>query len=165
MNALIVAANNNEDLNWLGKVQGWQPYINTEYHPKGREAYSYLQWLTSGTMHKDHVFCQGDPFTHDPDFLQHLENPEVRYFGKVEECNPDAAPHYDAPLYLYCAELDLPCPDTFKFVAGAQYRVSKQQVTSVRKNTYKRMYIMSSIDQKAPWVFERLWPLIWQIRL
>jgi len=167
MNALIVAANNHEDYEWTTPLkERWNVHVNIVYQPKGREADSYLSWICSTWAYPDEiVFVQGDPFKHDLDFLKHLEDPSVRYYGEVVECNADGAPHYEAPLHAFCEDFELPKPTTFRFVAGAQYRISKQQLQTRPISIYHHMLEVCQKESKAPWVMERLWPLIWGIEL
>jgi len=162
---LVVANNNREDVSWIPSIDGsWMTWTNSIYQPLGRESHSYLTWIIDNyekIERMDEVaFVQGDPFKHDPDFLEHLSNPFVRYYGKVERCDSIARPHYDAPLNSWCNVLGLPPQESFPFVAGAQFRVNGAQIKGRPLELYKVMLDLTFLDRKAPWIFERLYGLV-----
>src|SRR3954467_6181885 len=98
MNALVVAACNLEDTSWLNTlpVGKWTWWISDEFHPKGREAYAYLEHLLfMVNLTDDVVLCQGNPFSHDKDFITHLDDPNIRYYGEVHECSNTGSPACD----------------------------------------------------------------------
>lgn len=94
--ATLVVARYQEDLAWLAKVDrgirvvvyNKGPAINdeaalaridhlTKLPNRGREADTYLAHLQKGRTDDDGeftIFCQGEPFTHSPDFLELLEH-------------------------------------------------------------------------------------------
>jgi hypothetical protein len=75
-------------------------HTNLVYQPKGREAWTYLRWICDGQAKDDMVFCQGNPFS-QPRFPSSPDHSRSKYYGKIEECNADAAPLFSgAPLML-----------------------------------------------------------------
>jgi hypothetical protein len=69
-------------------------------------------------------------------------------------------PHYDAPLNSWCDVLKLPPQQEFPFVAGAQFRVNGAQIQGRPIELYRVMLELTFLNRQAPWVYERLWPLI-----
>lgn len=159
---LVIAANNNEDTSWVGDLPH---YVNSTYHPQGREAYTYLRWMIMGCPDRDVVFVQGDPFKHDPKFMDHLANDAFRTYGTIYDCNSNSGPQYDAPLNSWCDVLGLPRQDTFTFVAGAQYRVTPEQINSRTTEFYEALLKLTFVNKNSPWILERLWSTIWGLEL
>jgi hypothetical protein len=53
--------------------------------------------------------------------------------------------------------------DTFTFAAGAQYIVPKRFILSKSLSWWKRALEIHTNHNKSPWIFERLWPIIWEM--
>lgn len=159
---IVVAANNHEDISW---TKDYQCHINFQFNPLGRESHTYLDWILTGEMVDEVVFCQGNPFNHDPDFLEHLNDPEIRYYGEVHDCDKNARPSYSAHMHSWCDVLGLEKRALWQFVAGAQYRVTYDQIRRHSQNFYSAMLQLANIEPDSPWIFERLWPLIWNVKL
>lgn len=113
------------------------------------------------------IFCQGNPFNHCPDFVQQVANPDYRYYGPVVECNKIGEPHCTfTKLHEWSDILKLPLRDNYKFVAGAQYRLRGSDIKKQSRDFYSAMFYLSKIpNNKAAYVYERLWPVIWEIEL
>ncbi len=169
MNKLIIAACNGESLDWTDRCKGWDIIPNYEVQPAGREAYVYLDYIVFHYpwLNGDHVFVQGNPLDHDKDFLYHLLNTDCPYFGKVHECGPTGIPDADwTPLHSWSDVLNLHKQETYKFVAGAQYRITRKQIQSRGKHFYSALFELCQVDSnKSAWVLERLWPVIWGVEL
>ena len=181
MNQLVVAANNNEDTAWTENIKDWNIEIFTHYRPAGRETDTYLGWIINNYSGDwDEVaFLQGDPFFHDQNVLWHLSDPRFRYYGPIESCDPHGMPRIEwAMLDEWCKVLGLKPQLFYLFVAGAQYRLTKEQVTARPIDLYHALYWLTKIpaDQKAwpgtgcpqnpsAYTLERLWPVIWNITL
>jgi len=70
------------------------------------------------------------------------------------------------PLDAWCQVLSLEPQETYRFVAGAQYRITLEQVESNSLAFYRALFYLTTIpDNKSAWVLERLWPIIWNIPL
>jgi hypothetical protein len=176
MKTIIVAACNSEDTYWLTKIpntfdNGWIKNVDTTYQPHGREAYVYLDYIVghyNELSPKDEVvFVQGNPFSHDSKFLEHLADPKVRYYGKVTACTPDGLPHADfTPMHAWSKVLNLREQGEYKFVSGAQYRISGAQVKNQPKETYSAMLALTMIEgNHSAYVLERIWPVLWRLIL
>lgn len=169
MKTLVVANCNGEDTSWAKEVgKDWWVHLSLLHRPPGREASAYLEIINQcGLSDSDEtVFCQGNPFAHDRDFLAHLADPTVRYFGTVHECDGNGAPHDNTPLDGWCEVLGLPVQESYRFVAGSQYRVTPAQIRLRRIRFYMVLYHLSMMPEtRAAWVLERLWPIIWEIEL
>jgi hypothetical protein len=178
----IVVAKFNEDVSWLLQLNGWaceiwdkgrdvhEPY-NWKLRNVGREAHTYLHWIVGALkgprkLPEEVVFCQGNPFDHDRDFIAHLNDPAFAFFGAVSGCPSSGEPHMgDAILDDYCRVLGLPVQPEYKFVAGAQYRLTAKQIRSRPLAFYECLLALTKLENKAPWSLERLWPAIWGIDL
>ncbi len=183
MKTLVVAANNNEDTTWLDKVpQEWFVQLFTNYRPAGREADTYLGWIVVkyDTLPDEVVLCHGHPFDHNPDFIAHLDDPNIRYYGMTEHCDPVGMPRVEwCELDAWCRVLGLPVQTRYQFVAGAQYRLTKEQIQSRSLDFYKTLYYLTKIQEdrsdyephwnvpesRSAYVLERIWPLIWNVKL
>ncbi len=180
---LVVAANNGEDTTWIDNVdKEWHVQLFTHYRPAGREADTYLGWIVVkyDTLPEEVTFCHGHPFDHDPEFITHLSDPAIRYYGMTEHCNPDGMPRVEwCPLNCWCQMLGLPIQTRFHFVAGAQYRLTREQILLRSLDFYKALYYLTKIQEdrsgyeghwnvpesRSAYVLERLWPLIWNLTL
>jgi hypothetical protein len=178
MNIIVIAANNREDLSWLDQLpnayadHGWQKVIDTEYKPLGREAHSYLRYIIDHYLNLPEgqiVLCQGNAFDHDPQFLYHLLNTDCQYFGRIEECDSTGLPHCQfTPLESWLDVLGLSVlPDEhYKFVAGAQYRVTTEQIHLRPEAMYRALLELTKLpSNKAAWCCERIWPILWELNL
>ncbi len=198
MKTLVVAANNRENTDWTEQVkdwdimiynepyrthsvQGWAPYININHHPAGRETDTYLDWICNnyGGDWDEVVVAQGHPFDHDPEFIAHLSDPAIRYYGPLESCDPDGMPRIEwAMLDSWCRLLGLTPQPRYHFVAGAQYRLTREQIATRSLDFYKAIYYLTKIPANqglypgtnmlgnpAAYSLERLWSLIWNINL
>lgn len=128
---------------------------------QGRESHTYLHYIITNyyCLPRWIVFCQGRPFDHCPDFMQQIKRKEPQALGDVLTCRKNGAPHHTG-LPIETAWMELfadPCPMTFRFIAGAQFQVSRKQILSLPLETYEKMLAIHSTYQEAPWVMERFW--------
>lgn len=175
----LVIARFNEPMDWLKDVP--QDYAISLYskgdtcawwHIKrpnvGRETETYLYHIIThyNLLSGDTIFCQGDPFPHDPNFMANIENESVKYYGQLLKCNPNGLPHCDwTPLHPYCELLGLPKKDEYKFVAGAQYRVTANQIRSRPIEFYKALIGLANTHEFFAWCVERLFVEIFKLEL
>lgn len=177
---LVVAANNHESTDWLVHVTGWKVKVFDHYRPAGRETDTYLNYICYNEWPDELVLCHGCPFDHDPHFIDHLSNPDVRYYGMTEHCDPVGMPRVEwCELDAWCRILGLPIQTQYHFVAGAQYRLTKEQLAVRSLDFYKALYYLTKIQEnrtgfephwnvpesRSAYVLERIWPLIWNVKL
>lgn len=182
MNRTIVVARHKEDTGWLDSVHGLIPVVydksadvdepwNWKLKNIGFEANTYLHWIVdslsgNAPMPDEVVFCQGNPFDHDPDFLLHLQDESVRHYGPVLTCPPNGGPGMlDGMLDEYCRVFGLPVQSEYRFIAGAQFRVTRDQITAHPLAFYEALLAITKLDPRSPYKLERLWPLIFRIPL
>lgn len=179
----IVVARCNEDVQWVNNIQDWYYYVYNKgesyaglpsyrlLNNIGREAHTYLEWIVeaiscSSPLPDEVVFCQGHPFDHDPAFIAHLSDDSVRHYGPVMDCTPDGGPHMgDGMLHEYCHVLGLPIQPSYRFVAGAQFRLRAEQITAHPLAFYEALLAITKIDHRSPYRLERLWGLIFGLVL
>jgi hypothetical protein len=134
----------------------------------GREAHTYLHHIVANyhRLPPEMVFCQGNPFDHDRDFIAHFMDPTHLWFGAISGCPSSGYPHMDdAYLDEHCRVLGLPKQGEYKFAAGAQYRVTAEQIRSRPIEFYECLLALTKLMPRLPYSLERLWPLIWGIKL
>lgn len=174
----IVIARFNEDDAWISQLKGYAVFVyakgtysawwSTRLPNKGREAHTFLHHIITyyHCIQSDTIFCQGDPFPHDPNFIANIENESVKYYGQLLKCNPHGLPHCDwTPLHPYCELLGLPKKDEYKFVAGAQYRVTSDQIRSRPVEFYKALIGLADTHEVFAWCVERLFVEIFNLEL
>lgn len=151
----------------------------------GREADSMLLHIIQryNCLSETTAFLQANPFDHCWNVLQLLEkhqhNKEVVWLGsnwgpitKRFDGGPGNANPF--PVLEMCHKLFGDCGyDTntqFTFSAGAQYIVPKNYIHNKSLewwqhaySVFRQFFCLSHYGHKnsAPWVFERIWPLIW----
>lgn len=152
----------------------------------GREADAMLYHITQryNCLSETTAFLQGNPFDHCWNVLQLLEKhqhtTEVTWLGS--NWGPvtkrfDGGPGNGSQFMVLetCDKLFKDCNfDTntpFKFSAGAQYIVPKRFILNKSLAWWQHTYsvfkssfcLVSGHGHKnsAPWIFERIWPLIW----
>ena len=127
MKTLVIAAHNNENLDWVKNLAdawhypdnqgGWHRHIYDVQRPAGRESHAMLSFILElyGYQIKpgdEIVFAQGNPFDHDPDFILHLNCGEPNHFGVIHQCDGNSGPQYEANLDAWCDVLHLdPVPE------------------------------------------------------
>lgn len=166
--ALVVAACNGENTDWaLPFSPEWMVFIDRTEHPPGRDTFVYLNWIVQyyRDLPDEVVFAQGKPLEHDPNFLSNLDNPEVRWYGWIADCDKTGLPQWDTNLDAWCEVLGLEIPERYRFIAGAQYRLAADQIRNRSLAFYTALLNLTEVNMKAPWDYERLWPLIYRIDL
>ncbi len=142
----------------------------------GREAHTYFWHIVNfySGLRGDTIFCQGDPFGHDTEFLTKVLDPAIRTYGMTLDSEPDGGPQVHwCPLHAYCEVLGLPKLDIYRFAQGAQFRVSAEQIHARPLEFYKAALGLCSLKEvdggvggsPAPWVFERLFDVIFGLNL
>lgn len=161
----FVIAKYKEDTSWARNLPHILITKEIEIPNVGREATSYLYFIVSNykNLRGEYVFCQGHPFDHWPNFVSDIK--KHRSVGTVFSCRKDGTPNEpDLPIHEICQALDLPILDVYTFRTGAQFRINAQQIKARPLEWYAKALILSITEPKAPWVFERIWPLVWDIK-
>lgn len=150
-----IIAKFNEDVSW---VTG--PHVivqkDKDLPNLGRETSSYLWWIIQNyenlpdTMH----FLQANPFDHVN------ENLETKWWADSDK---EGNPHHPGLLIEPLAnELGINLPEGFwLFPAGACFKVTRDEVLKYPKEWYEKAFKLSNEYPQAPWIFERLWKLIY----
>lgn len=173
MNTLVVARFL-EDVAWTSRVpKGWAVRVYDKGNRglpngMGREAHTYLFHILTQYEHLDGdtAFVQGKPFDHCPKILDKLDDPGCKVYGWCEDCDPNGLPRIGGlDLPGYCRSVGITPPPFWKFIAGAQFRVSAEQILAHPIQRYRDMFQTCRTRPNSPWLFERLWPTIFNIQL
>lgn len=161
MSLSIVIAKYNEDTEWVKEIpDDFQVFLytkNIDLPNTGRESSTYLHHIIEhyDDLTDEVVFCQGNPYDHCPDFLNLLKDSSV--YEIITECDGNGSPHHNLPVCLFSNVLLGYVLDTYRFVAGAQFKVSKQQILARPKEFYQHCLAVANSYETAPYVFERTW--------
>lgn len=169
----LVVARYREDVSWITRVpKDWTVRVYDKgagaLPNRGREDYAYLFHIITNydEIDGDVAFVQGNPFDHCPKVLEYLTDDRIRTYGYCEDCDQSGMPRI-AGLCLdgHSAELELPIPARYKFIAGAQFRVSPEQIHAHPLSFYRELFRRSGTIPNMPWALERLWPTIFKLDL
>lgn len=181
----LVVARYKENIDWIKnidhriKISIYNKFYqeNLTLTNVGREAHTYLNHIINqyDNLSDYTVFCQGDPVFHHKDFVQKINDfynyPQSQplYFGPLihENVNSIRAPQHPhgLPIYYFIELLfGKKChpSTTIAFHAGAQFIIPKYNILNRPLNFYKFLHKFVSYDSESlePWIFERLWPII-----
>lgn len=176
---ILVVAKYGEDMEWLAGVPSdWEVEVfDKGEHPTfarrlpnvGREAHTYLHWIVQNYRFLGQfdsvVFCQGNPFAHDAEFIEHLSDPSRRTYGAIVQCNSVGLPHCEFTLCdEFCKVFGLPVQDPdYLFPAGAQFRVNGDKIRSRPIAFYEALLALTELPGMHAWTLERLWVLIFEL--
>ena len=182
---LLVICRYKENLTWLNSIN--LPYkiynkgendINFEYvnvPNYGRESEVFLRYIIENynNLPKHVIFLQGDPFYHCPDLIN-LINPiivnnisEIKALSKFIAIDDEFGypNHPNLPIRNISNLLGLSDKtETFEFGAGAQYIINRNCILSKSLAWWENAYNVHMLNHLSPWVFERLWPLIFKLK-
>jgi hypothetical protein len=186
----LVIAHYNEGLSWLDSLSNpytiyckgepsERPHIRLEN--KGRESDTFLRYIIEYYNNLPDLigFLQGNPLIHDSMLIWKVSNhynEDIKFLGgaaRTISLNrvdwPPELPLKEIADKLFYNQID---PDFyFTFAYGAQYAVTKEII--LRKSYDWWQHALSVHEQyinysgrncAAPWLFERLWPLIWNFK-
>jgi hypothetical protein len=160
----FVVARHKEDVGWT-RDHDCRVITKDEDIPNvGREASSYLYYIVSHyhELEGEYVFCQGHPFDHVPNFFAQIR--ENRYVGTLFTCDAEGCPNEcGLPIHEISILLGLPLREKYEFKNSAQFRINAGQIRARSLEWYTKALIISVTNPKAAWVFERLWPLIFDL--
>lgn len=174
MKTKVVICRYNEDLSWLSDIKhdfiiynkGSEnmPFDFISCENTGREGESFIRYIVDNydSIPDRVVFSQGNPFDHCSDFIS-LCNDDFffGYLGVSLSCNSDGSPHHPGlPIHEICSKIGLSTLDSYSFFMGGQMAVSKKSIYKRSLDWWNKCYNEYNSNQESPWVFERLWPLI-----
>lgn len=175
-NPCFVVARHSEDVSWLESIPFDHRLMlfdkSEEPDPRairlenfGREANTYLRFITEyyDRIKGDVIFCQGNPFDHCPDFTAWLQDESVRLYGDVLDCTIGGSYDQRSLVHEYCRVFGLPVQSSYRFVAGAQFRVTAEQIHVRPREFYTALFWATFVDPEAAYTLERLWPTIFGI--
>lgn len=163
---MIVIAKYKEDISWAYKVnQSIKVYDKSADYPNfGREAETYLRHIIENYKDLDNlnIFCQGDPFAHCGDFLQLIEQNQEGLLGDwtVIESNTITNHWHKLPIEEFMSDLGLKKVNSYTFTAGAQFILKNKTITKRPKKFYVLCRELMDKYPDAPWILERIWPII-----
>lgn len=159
-----------DNLNFLGKT------INLPN--LGRESDTFLNYIINNydNLNEYSIFLQGDPFFHFNNLVYYINNKlylnkKLDYIGhRIETDDIYGYPNHGG-LRIKDVLDDMKMPydleTKFTFSAGAQYLVHKELILTKSKEWWIKLYETHtkylSIPgiNGSPWIFERIWPYIW----
>lgn len=159
----LVIARHNEDVSWSDDYPRVIIQKGVDLPNIGREISSYFYFIVTNyqQLKGEYIFCQGHPFDHAPNFLKELC--EENYYGKDHNCDPMGHPHHpNLDMHKLCKTLQLPIKNQYQFKAGAQFKLTAQQIHQRPWEWYVKA-LNQSLKGNNPWIFERLITDIWQI--
>jgi hypothetical protein len=189
MKRLAVISRFNENLDWINELK--IPYliynkgennINfpfTSIPNNGRESETFLRYIIENysNLPDEIAFIQGNPFDHCNDILSHLNSKNITTYqikNKVTflmnkhlekyylECDINGGPHHSGlPIKETLNQIGIEHDDDLIFSQGAQYLVLKSCIISKPLEWWEQLYEFHNSDGLLPWVFERIWPLIY----
>lgn len=162
----LVIAKYKEELDWTKDIRGWniKIYDKSKDIPNiGREAETYIRYILENYKNLPNLicFCQGNPFDHEPDFLKILNKKEPCFFGKITNDNEVGYPnHPGLEIGKTYEKIFGESLDIFRFYAGAQFIVNKEQILKHPLKFYKNINKILLEEEQAPWCLERIWSYI-----
>lgn len=159
---ILVIAKYQERVDWATDYNKCVIEKGTDMPNIGREVSSFLGFICKNydnLIDDEYVFCQGDPFDHCPNFLEEIKT--GNYYGRVVECLPDGCPHHcGLDIDSFAMGIGVGTRERYNFKAGGQFKLTKAEILQRRKDWYEIAFHLSMTKPQAPWIFERLWPLI-----
>lgn len=171
---MIVVARFNEDVTWLEQlnhevvvynkgtpVPGW---INIEN--KGREGETFLRYILENYHKLPELvgFVQGRPFDHCPDTVSVINSARgFQPIGKMCLDPPGDCGWTDGINETLQKIMGIK-RKRLEFCGGAQYMVPREMIRSKPFQWWKSTYSLYNAHHASPWVFERLWPYIWEYK-
>jgi hypothetical protein len=186
----VVIARYNENLSWCKFIDEdiklfiynkGDDYIDNSIKLDniGRESDTFINHIIKNynDINEYTIFLQGDPFFHYNKIIEFIN--EKKFTGgitplsyRMEVDDIEGMPNHGG-LKIKDVLEDMSIPYNmnmlFKFAAGAQYCVHREFIINKSLSWWEKLY---EIHNKyvslpgisgSPWIFERLWPLIWII--
>jgi len=175
----LVIALYNEDLTWLNQLS----FNHTIYNKGnstidsiplpniGRESDTFLNYILNNyhNLPDTIAFLQGNPFPHCGNIIQRLKEYNSNeleglngglFYNKIDGC-PTHCGLRIAEVYQKLFNINNN-PDEVYFTTGGQYIVPKRYITNKTYSWWEQAYsIHQEYIDDSPWVYERLWPYIY----
>ena len=139
-------------------------------NPEGHESHTYLHHIISQYDALDAwtTFCQGWPFDHARNFEREWKAEPVSGFGWVGDWMPtddgDGKPHHLQAILpvgrAFEAIFGRPARESYTFVAGAQFVVSRERIRSRPREFYEKVQALGftdGLEKDWGYTMERLW--------
>lgn len=149
-----IIAHYNEDLKWVKDIDACIISKGVHVPNIGRETSSYFWWII-GNYHKlpdVMAFRQGNPKGHKPHYNTEDQYGQPYHWEKL-------------PIKQYADDLGLTIPEQITYITSAQFQVTKEEILKHPFEFYVKAYKMSVELPQAPWVFERLFMYIWNVKM
>jgi hypothetical protein len=168
MRKQVIIAKYNEDITWVKDLECpviiYDKFQDKDLPNVGRDLHTYAHHIAT---HYDHLadttfFLQGNPFDHYKDAILEVNKHKTTNFLPLTDIyrltHKTGVPYFpNLPLENVYQELTgKPLPDLVKFISGAQFAASRQQIHKHPQTTYARMSAMATEIEQYPHVFERL---------
>lgn len=150
-----VIARYNENVDWAKDLDHFIVQKGEHLENKGREASSYLWYIIENynNLKGDYIFCQARRSDH-PKWDEEPQN----------ESDLQGQPHHsDLRIKDMAGELGIEAPEYIRFRGGAEFKVSAKEIKKRPKEWYKKAYRLANEFPRAPWIYERLWGVIFML--
>lgn len=159
---IVVAKHREWNISWISNLTEAVVYTKgKEIANYGREASTYLHHIIRyyDNLADYTIFCQADPFPHDPNFLESIQDfrHEYKSYGiHCEECSDSGELRVsDACERFLGYKLS-----KYSYIAGAQFCVSRTRIQQRSVDFYQLLLKFCREDAMSPWILERLWAKI-----
>jgi hypothetical protein len=167
----VVIARYEDDISWSEGFEGVKVDVvqkGVDLEVFGREAASFFWYIINNydSLEGHYVFCQGNPLDHAPRIVEQVNqgvlHDYVEYGNRLLTDRPMSTSHPGLNIGVVYEELfDEPSPPVFGFaVGGGQFMVSTNNIKLRPKSFYEKALSICETNDMAPWVFERLWRVI-----
>lgn len=130
----------------------------------GREGESFLRYIIDyyDVIDERVFFLQGNPFDHCPDVIDRInDNSFLGGLGSVTSCDGNGSPHHPGlDIDGICSLIGITPRLSYDFYIGGQFAVNKSQIKRRSLDWWKKCYEVYMENPNSPWIFERIWPLI-----
>ena len=164
---LYVVAKYQENVEWVKEYSHIIYDKSKDIPNEGREAETYLRFIIENydKLEGDYVFCQGNPFDHQANFIEESIKRESPYmFGANFICNSDGSPHHTGLNIpeVWSKLITEPIPENIEFYPGAMFKLNAEHIYRHTKEYYQLAREIS-LTKDGPWILERLWSYIFTI--
>lgn len=157
-----------EDVSWAKDLDHVVIQKGVDMPNIGREPASYFYYLITHDFKADpegteYVFTQANPFDHVPDFLDQVSRGES-YFGDELICDYQGNPHHGGlPIDQVMGELGMDVPGFIKFKPACLFKLSREEILRHDLPFYLRCFALCCMNKEYPYVFERIFPLVFDL--
>jgi len=151
-----VIARYNEDISWADDLDKTVIQKGVDMPNLGREAGSYLLFIVNNyeKLNGQYYFLQGNPFEHG--------YPDKKF---TRTSSPTENPQYTSAkeklhLHWLCDKLMLPIKPNYKYIVGANFLVTAEELKQYTYKWYVNAFNLS-LQHRVAWELERLWLTIY----